>query len=237
MKIWAIADLHLPGERNKTMNQFGAVWANHPAKIVNNWRTIIDEDDIVLIAGDVTWATKFDSITADLNLISALPGRQKILIRGNHDYWWKNHKKIFKSLPNRIKCLCGNAIKIEDQIICGTRGWISPSDPCSDPLDNKTYQKELKQLEKALQEATRLQTNHEPIHVILHFPPFTTTGMKTRFFDLLAQYKIKTCTYGHFHMKEEWEKIPKGIINGINFILSSTDYLAHKPVLIWDQNQ
>ena len=237
MKIWAISDLHLPGEREKTMNQFGAIWANHPAKIVNNWRSMVDEDDIVIIAGDLTWATQFDSITSDLNLISALPGQQKILIRGNHDYWWKKHKKILKSLPNRIKTLCGDAIKIQNQIFCGTRGWISPSDPCSDPLDNKTFQKEMKQLEMALDAAILLQTNDEAIHVVLHFPPFTTAGKKTQFFDLLCRYRIDTCTYGHFHMQEEWEKIPKGLVNGINFILSSTDYLAHKPVLIWEQNQ
>ncbi len=102
MKIWAISDLHLPGERNKIMNQFGAIWANHSDKIINNWRNIIAEDDIVIVAGDVTWASKYERVLIDLNLISNLPGQQKIMVQGNHDHWWKQHKQILTSLPKRM---------------------------------------------------------------------------------------------------------------------------------------
>ncbi|MGK0289701.1 MAG: putative phosphohydrolase [bacterium] len=233
MKIWAISDTHLSHNDSRTMNQFGDIWINHPAKIMENWSRVVSYQDIVFVTGDLSWSYKLEHGLIDLRKLHQLPGKSKVIVKGNHDIWWKKLNMLQKSAPASILPLQGTAIQIGDQVICGTRGWISPNDVCSDPLDKKTFLKEMDRLEKALEEAMSLDPKHG-IHLLLHFPPFTTTGAKTAFFDLLKKYPVVTCTYGHFHMEPEWEAIPKGMIDGTFFQLASTDYLNHTPVCIWD---
>ncbi len=233
MKIWAISDIHLPGEIKRTMEFFGNVWNDHPGKIVENWRRIVGTDDIVLIGGDISWSYKLEGAMRDLNRLASLPGHSKVIIKGNHDIWWKTYQLTKNALPNSLIALEGNTVKINDQVICGTRGWLAPNDPCFDQLDMNTFQKELKLLKRSLDEAVSLNPVLG-IHVLMHFPPFTTIGLKTKFFELLKEYPIQSCIYGHFHLKKEWRKIPNGMIDGISCQLTSSDYLNHKPILIWD---
>ena len=233
MKIWAISDVHLPGAKGRTMDYFGKVWNDHTHKISRNWRRIVDREDIVLIGGDISWSYKLEGAMADLGRLADLPGKTKVIVKGNHDIWWKKLHKIVPALPNSVIAMEGSAIKIEGQIFCGTRGWVAPNDPYFEQLDMKTYRKEMELLERSLEEAMAFDPK-QGIHVLLHFPPFTSTGHKNRFFDLLKQYPTLSCTYGHFHMREEWQKTPRGEVDGISCRLTSSDFLNHIPTLIWD---
>lgn len=231
MKLWAISDLHFSHDGSKTMDQFGKIWSDHPDKISVNWRKTVKSKDLVLVAGDISWARKGVDALKDLNKIDRLPGDKKIIVRGNHDHWWKGYDKLVKSVPESIIPLAGNAVKVNDEVFCGTMGWLAPNDPCSDPLDAKFFNRELEELKKALDHALELKPENG-INLLLHFPPFTTQGKETAFSKLIAEYPVTNCVFGHFHFPEEWEAVPQGIVGSCNFLLTSTDYLEHQPKLV-----
>lgn len=231
MKIWAISDIHYPENSINLMASFGKFWVNHIEQIFRHWDDQVRRQDLILLGGDLSWATKEERGLKVLRRLSDLPGLKKIIIPGNHDVWWKNNLSISDKSPEDIIPLYGQAVKIGRTVICGSKGWLAPNDPCFDNLDPKPFKKEYELLKKGLDEAMDLKPE-EGIHLILHFPPFTTKGKQTRFFDLIKQYPIITCSYGHFHFQEEWDLIPKGEIEGIQCFLTSSDYLRHRPVLI-----
>lgn len=233
MKIWGISDTHLAAHNGNPMPAYGPIWTDHKEKIIENWHATINVEDSVLIGGDVTWATDMEKALVDINLLDRLPGRHKFLVKGNHDVWWKTYPDVLKMMPKTMNALAGNAILKEGHAICGTMGWLAPNDPCFDNLDMNFYKKELLYLENALNAAIRLNPQNG-IHLLTHFPPFTTKGRETPFFDLITQYPVTTCTFGHFHIQEEWNCLPQGNIDGVEFRLISTDFLCHKPYLIWD---
>lgn len=232
MKVWAISDTHFSGRVERNMNAYGEIWVDHETKIKRNWKETVGRADIVMIGGDISWATKLDKALVHLRQFSDLPGKYKIMVKGNHDHWWKKRDKLQMALPADILALQGSALEVEGEIFCGTRGWLAPNDPCSDPLDGKTFQKEMGLLEAALEEGLALGGGERGLHVLLHFPPFTTDGAKTAFWELIVKYPVKTCTYGHFHMKDEWERIPKGDVDGVLCFLTASDYIKHTPQLV-----
>lgn len=233
MKIWGISDTHLANSQANSMSFYGSVWVNHLEQIVQNWNDRVGMDDIVLVGGDITWANRLNTAMKDIRLISRLPGKAKIIIKGNHDGWWREYKEVCSAVPKNVKPLEGNAVKIDGQVICGTMGWLAPNDPCFETLDRGKYRHELEQLRSALEAAKKLEPE-KGIHLLLHFPPFTTNGYQNSFFDLIIDYPVVTCTFGHFHLPSEWESVPQGEINGIVFRLTSTDYLNHKPFPVWE---
>jgi len=233
MKIWAISDTHFSDNEINRMENFGRIWSNHSQQIVQNWGQSVRFKDIVFVGGDISWANKMERGMIVIKRFSSLPGQAKVLVRGNHDIWWSDHDKFCQTVPKDVYPLWGSAVKIAGHVICGTGGWISPEDPCADSMDGPTYRRELKLLEKALDEAVELKPE-EGIHVLLHFPPFTTEGLKNGFFHLMKKYPVITCSYGHFHMPEEWKKIPKGLVDGIQCNLTASDYLKHQPAKIWE---
>ena len=125
MKIFAISDLHLSNSCDKPMDIFGGNWEGYTDKIIQNWNKRVGTEDLVLIAGDISWAMKLEEAQADLDWIDKLPGR-KIIIKGNHEYWWKSISAVREILPQSIMAIQNDAIKIDDFIICGTRGWTVP---------------------------------------------------------------------------------------------------------------
>lgn len=233
MKIWGLSDTHFPGSSKRQMIFFGKTWHHHVDEIVNNWRETVDHDDIVLICGDITWSNNLKNALKDIRKLSELPGKYKILVKGNHDYWWNNHQQVCTEFPDNMKSLESSAIKLNGHVFCGTEGWVSPNDSCFDNLDQKFFEREMALLEKTLEAAIKLKPE-KGLHLLLHFPPFTSEGVETPFYKLLIQYPLTSCTYGHFHLKKEWDRIPKGLINGITFNLTSTDYLNNRPALIWE---
>ncbi len=233
MRIFAISDTHFSLDPTRNMEGFGPIWKNHQEKILSNAKKVIAPGDILLIGGDISWEHKLDQALVHLRQLNDLPGFNKLFVKGNHDHWCKNLTKLKNSLPQGLQALMGNAVKLRGQVFAGTRGWLAPNDPCADDLDQKTFEKEMALLRQALDQAIELKPA-EGIHLLLHFPPFTTQGETTPFWDLLQSYPVATCTYGHFHMAAEWEAIPTGKVDGIACQLTAADYLNMTPYCIWD---
>ncbi len=235
MKIWGISDTHLAQNSPGTMEVHGQIWDQHRGKILKNWQATVNENDIVLVGGDITWAYTIKQAMPDIRTLSQLPGQAMVMVRGNHDVWWKGYEELCQAVPKNVKPVSGNAVKINGQVICGTGGWISPNDSDFDLLDMDTYKRELAQLENSLVAASEMDPI-DGIHVLMHFPPFTSGGHKTPFIDLISKFPVTTCTFGHFHIQKEWDSVPQGKINGTSYRLSSTDFLNHTPALIWEND-
>lgn len=210
MKIFAIADLHLSGSPPyKPMEKFGQHWQDHWQKICVDWQQRVSADDVVLIGGDISWAMRWEQAWPDLTAIMALPGR-KILIRGNHDYWWQTHAKMTKAANGELCFLQNNFFAAENWGICGTRGWIIPGHNEFKQSDQSIYLRELVRLQLSLDAAT--QAGYQQLIVILHYPPTDSSFRSTGFTELLAKYKVKICVYGHLHGDAAVEA-PQGSLN------------------------
>lgn len=213
------------------MDIFGQQWHNHTDRIATAWRAQVAPDDVVLIAGDISWAMKLVDALPDLAWIDALPGR-KVMIKGNHDYWWDRLGPLRPHLPPSITALEANAVDIGDAIVCGTRGWLAPDAPQFDPsTDLRIYNRELGRLDRALQHAHQLADMNRPIIVLLHYPPFLNqqpTGFALR----IAAAGAAACIYGHLHRPEDWAIAVQGRVDGVMYQLSACDYLQFRPVAV-----
>ena len=125
MKVWAIGDLHLSGANPKPMEKFGNHWKNHNEKISLAWRNMVSANDLVVVAGDISWAMKLPEAIIDLEWLARLPGR-KAIIRGNHDYWWSSLSKMRNIAPESIEFIHNSAVRVNDVVVAGTRGWMLP---------------------------------------------------------------------------------------------------------------
>lgn len=221
MKIYAIADLHLSGNPPaKPMDIFGSRWQNHWQKIQTDWRQKVSDHDIVLLPGDLSWAMRWQEAMVDLTEIIALPGR-KILIRGNHDYWWQTVSKMNKAVDNdQLIFLQNNFVSAGDWAICGSRGWICPGDKDFKATDLVIYQREIGRLRLSL-EAAR-QAGHNQIIVMLHFPPTDSSFRPTGFTELLNEFAVQICVYGHLH-GEAAKSGPNGIHSHTAYLLVACD--------------
>jgi predicted phosphohydrolase len=227
MKIYAISDLHLNNSTNKPMDIFGEQWIGHWDKIKVDWNSKVTEDDIVLVAGDISWAMSLSDAMVDLISIGELKGH-KFLIRGNHDYWWSSYSKITKQAPDGISFLQNNAIKLDKYIICGTRGWTVPEDENNYPVeDKKIFDRELIRLSMCLESAKKLQTSGEEIIVMMHYPPFNSNFADSEFTKLIDKYNIKKVIYGHLHGNKSRYKL---VVNkhSTDYYLTSCDILNNQ---------
>lgn len=236
MAIWALSDPHLSFGHAKPMHIFGEHWRNHPAKIEQGWKARVRPADTVLVTGDLSWARTFRHALQDLRWLDALPGAAKLVVRGNHDQWWPATADEWGQVPRTLRLLEGKAVAIGDDVFCGTGGWLSPQDPYFEPLDRPMYERELAAFERALEEADQLlREQGDPsrgIHVLLHFPPYTSHGEPTAFDGLLRRYPARTVTFGHFHLPEEWAACPRGAVDGVHYTLASADFVAFTPAAI-----
>ncbi len=135
MRIWAIADLHLSLAMPKPMDVFGERWRDHPQRIAEAWRERVADDDLVLIAGDISWALKLPEALIDLQWIMNLPGT-KVLTKGNHDYWWDAARKRRAELPESITLVEADAVLCGEWVLCGSRAWVSRGHPTFDPASD-----------------------------------------------------------------------------------------------------
>lgn len=225
--IYAIGDLHFSFSKEKPMSIFGEHWKNHHIKIRENWNRVINDDDLVVICGDISWAMKLEDSKADLTYINELKG-EKVLIKGNHDLWWPSNQKIsqvFKDMNYSMKYIHNNAYVYNNIAICGTRGWVVEGAVEYTAKDKKIYLKEAKKLENSLKSIT---AQHEHIIVAMHFPPMNEKRDESLFVKLFKEYGVKTVVYGHLHGREAFANAPIGIIGGINYQLVSADYLDFK---------
>ena len=229
MSIWAIADLHLGNAVNKPMDIFGDQWGNHQEKIKEGWQSVVGEGDLVIIPGDISWAMQLSEAVFDLEWIASLPGK-KVMVRGNHDYWWSSLKKIQEILPESLSVIQNNHFPWGDIAVCGTRGWLSPEDQRSaSEADEKIYRRELQRLELSLKSAR--ESGFEKIIAALHFPPFAYGMKSSGFTQLISEYKVKYCIYGHLHA-EAIKNAFVGESEGVEYVFASADFLNFTPTLV-----
>lgn len=225
MSIFAIADTHLSLGTNKPMDTF-AGWNNYVSRLKKNWNSIIKPQDTVVIAGDISWAMNFDELIPDLRFLNSLNGI-KLISKGNHDYWWNTMSKMNKLVDEQgfdtIKFIYNNSYSVEGISVCASRGWMFESE---EEHDEKVLKREVMRLKMSLDSAEC----DEKI-VFLHYPPITTQTECDEIIELLNNYGIKKCYYGHLHASAAKLAIDENI-NGIDFKLISADRLKFIPLLI-----
>lgn len=228
MAIYAIGDLHLPGGQEKPMDVFGSHWDDHASRIIAQWKRAVSPDDLVLIPGDISWAMHFEQAKDDLGAVAELPG-EKVLLRGNHDYWWSSIAKIRDWLPETMHALQNDAFKWRDAAICGTRGWVFPTEQNPlDETDTKIFRRELIRLELSLKQASGLGL---PIIAMLHYPPMLRDTLNTAFTGLLEAYGVSLCCFGHLH-DMGIQNAFQGVLRGVSYHLVSCDAIDFTPKLI-----
>lgn len=232
MSLYAIGDLHFSTENPKPMNIFGDNWDNHEEKIITNWREVVGAEDTVLVLGDTSWAMNLQEAKADLDIVKALPGK-KIFIKGNHDYWWASLSKVNAMYQDDDMNFIQNGyFTYGDYAICGSRGWLCPNEVKFDENDMKIYKREVMRLEMSIQAA--VNAGHQNLIAITHYPPTNDELEESEFTKLYEKYGVKKVIYGHLHGKESFDMGLKGIRNGIEYILASSDYLDFKLVKVLD---
>lgn len=220
MKVFAISDLHIATTTNKPMDIFGNKWVGYLDKIKQDWQNKVSQEDIVLIAGDLSWAMKLEDAMVDLSFLSSLKGK-KVIIRGNHDYWWSGISKIRKSLPSDIFALQNDSVKFDNVIICGSRGWTLEENT---EQDKKLVAREVERFRLTLKDAIKQKNTGDKIICMIHYPPFNTSRENSPFTDLFEEYGVDYVIYGHLHGKDckaelEYNK------NGITYYLTSCDLI------------
>ena len=228
MSLFAIADLHLSLGEDKPMDIFSG-WDNYVERLEKNWRSIVKEDDTVVIAGDISRAMKLEETYTHFKFIQDLPGK-KIFLKGNHDYWWGTKSKIEKFLAennlNSISILFNNAYVCDEYALCGTRGWFLENDS---EADIKVLNREVGRLQASINEAKK--TGAEPI-VFLHYPPVYASTECAEIMDVLLNNNIKKSYYGHIHGHSNMKNAVEGMYKGIDFKLISCDRVSFTPILV-----
>lgn len=212
------------------MDIFGPVWHDYLDKIVIDWRERVTDEDVVILAGDYSWAMKLEDVVPDFDFLRNLPGK-KIIIRGNHDYWWSSVSRVREKLPPNTYALQNDAIKIGEYIFCGNRGWIIPEGKYDTAENRKIYARELIRLELSLQSAKKLQTADEKIVFITHYPPFNKNIEPSEYTRLIERYGVSFVVFGHLHGYVN-PKMYFNEINGVKYYLTSCDALKNKLVEI-----
>ncbi|MCX7615294.1 MAG: metallophosphoesterase [Clostridiales bacterium] len=231
MALFTIADLHLSESVNKPMDIFGGAWDNYTEKIKTNFNKTLHDDDIIVIAGDVSWGINLDEALADFQLLSNLPAK-KLIVKGNHDLWWNTIAKMKRFLEENclknIDFIYNNYFNYENIALCGTRGWFYEEDNGTEH-NKKIFRRELLRLEASLNAASL--SDAEQIYVFLHYPPLCKNYCCDELLSILKKYKVSKCFYGHLHGGSH--KLAKeGIIDGIEFRLVAADAVNFMPVLI-----
>lgn len=196
MRVLAIADPHLSGAEPKPMTVFGPGWEGHPEAFFEGWRRAVRDDDLVLVPGDVSWAMRLEGALVDLRALAALPGR-KVLLRGNHDYWWPSLRKLRAALPEGLWAIQNDAVRVGDVIVAGTRGWAVPGSPAFEEHDARIYAREVERLRLSLGAARALGDGY--LAVMLHFPPTNPRGEPSEMLDVLRSAEPDAVVFGHVH--------------------------------------
>lgn len=226
MHIYAIGDLHLSGEpASKPMEVFGEHWRNHKEKVAANWQNTVTAQDTVIVCGDISWAMTLEEAAQDLDWLAQLPGR-KLLLRGNHDYWWSSLSQLRACLPENMHAVQNDAFDAGECVFCGTRGWTIPLGQNAAAQDEKLYRREALRLEMSLKDAARI-ANGRPIFAMMHYPPLLpeTARQGTEFTRLLSEYGVKRCVYGHLH-GQSVQRGFSGSYRGVRYDLVSCDALG-----------
>ena len=226
-RVFAIGDLHLSlSVENKAMDVFGPGWANHVARLREGWQDTVNEEDLVLLPGDISWGLRPEEAEADLAFIHGLKGT-KVLLRGNHDYWWTGLSKVQRLLPPSLRAVQNNALLWGDAVIGGTRGWNTPlSADFSESRDRKIFERE--KLRQRLSLGAMDGREGRLRLFMLHYPPFNEKGEPTDFARGLADHGVDHCVYGHLHGRSCLGGF-EGAYEGTAYHLVSADHLQFVP--------
>jgi predicted phosphohydrolase len=227
MSVFAIGDTHLSFSTDKPMDIFKG-WFSHTEKLRENWERAVSDNDTVVIPGDISWAMKLEESEKDFAFLHSLPG-EKIILKGNHDYWWTTKAKMDAFLNKNgfdsIKILHNNAYKVGDYAICGTRGWFFDD---IQPESEKVILREAGRLRTSLEHGLKLGGE---LLVFLHYPPLNANEKCEEIYNVLMEYPVKRCFYGHIHA-ENIARYAHFNKDGIDFTLVSSDHLKFCPLLI-----
>ena len=223
--IWAIGDLHLDSTGSKPMDIFGDNWIDHDKEIIKDWKEKVSEDDLVLLPGDISWALRLDEAKRDLERIDLLPGK-KVMIKGNHDYWWGTMKKLRELQLKSIEFIYNSHFEYEDTIIIGTRGWDSRDSLEFDEKDETIFKRELNRL-KLSYESISKSNKDKTIIMMIHYPPFNIDGTPNEFLHLAKEFGVNSLVYGHIH-GPGLKYVKEGNYLGIDVKCVSSDYLDFK---------
>ena len=226
MALYAISDLHLSFASDKPMDVFGEHWLNHDERIKENWIKKINDEDTVLIAGDISWSIKMEDGMKDLEWIHSLPGK-KIISKGNHDYWWGSISKL-NGLYEDISFIQNNYFNYGDYAICGTRGWNPPGDK-NTQHDEKIYSREQIRLKLSLDKA--VNEGYSKIIVMIHYPPVNDKFEGSDFTKVFEDYGVEKVIYGHLH-GPSLKHVFEGNHGGVEYIMTSCDYINFDPIKI-----
>lgn len=225
MKVFAISDLHLPGGERKPMDVFGAHWERHFERVAEDWRARVGEGDLVLLPGDLCWAMTLSQAMDDIRAVGALPGA-KIILRGNHDFWWSSISRLRAALPEGMVALQNNAVRHGDVVVCGTRGWLTPGGVALGAEDQKIYLREIQRLSLSLADAQKKREGARLI-AMLHYPPFPDPETETGFTKLLEEYGVTDAVYGHLH-GAGLQNAFSGELRGVRYHQASCDGLGFR---------
>ena len=224
MSLYAIGDLHLCLGAPKPMDIFGGAWVGYMEKLKEGF-SCVSEDDTTILMGDLSWALDLDNAKSDFAWINNIPGR-KIILKGNHDYWWSTAAKFYKFCETNgffnQYILNNNHYEYEDWAICGTRGWFFEEERCN-LQDEKVFKRELLRLETSLRLA-----GDKPKLVFLHYPPRYKGYTCEPILDLLHKYQVRRCFYGHLHGASHGLAM-EGVWDGIDYRLLAADRIDFKP--------
>lgn len=242
MRLFAIADTHLPSSRQKSMDVFG--WTGHPRPLQRAWDELVKADDVVIVAGDISWATRPSEVVDDLRWLDERPGR-KVLVRGNHDFWWGDSTAKLKRLLEPYRTVEGflhnSAALVGRWVIAGSRLWTAPEAPPlpggelgGEDVRPHYVERECRRLMLSIEDALRLE-GAAPVAltrvVAVHFPPLYANRQPTAFSRIIEGFAPKVCVYGHLHAAG----IPAGFVGsegGIRYVIASCDAAGFSPILL-----
>ena len=223
MALYVIGDLHLSLSGNKSMDIFPG-WHNYVDRTRQNWLAKIQPEDTVVLAGDTSWGMSFAEAKADFEFVNALPG-QKIILKGNHDYWWSSLTRVREALPEGMYALQNDAMTLEGITFCGSRGWTCPQS-AGDTENERLYARELLRLRMSL-ECAHKRSPDGPVVALTHFPPLGEGGVRTRVSDLMAEFHVNDVVYGHLH-GASIKTAYSGQVDGVRYHYVACDGLGFK---------
>lgn len=214
------------------MHVFGEHWQGHDQKMAASWDASVGADDVVLCPGDLSWALKLPEAALDLAWIAARKGRLKILTRGNHDYWWSAIGKVRSALPETLVALQNDAVDLGEVVVAGSRLWTCPGALDWDAHDEKIYLREVERLRLSLVEGKQ-KAQGRPLLAAIHYPPFDKQQRSTAYSELLEEFGVKMCVYGHLHGRRAHRTAFEGDRNGVRYHLIACDHLQFAPITVW----
>lgn len=230
MKVFAISDLHLSSVCSKPMDVFGKSWENYFELICQDWQRKVSDDDLVLLPGDFSWGMRLAEALPDFDLVAKLPGT-KVILRGNHDYWWNTLTQVRNALPKGFYALQNDCLRFGDVLICGTRGWICPDGDNLSAENKKIFLREVERLKLSLAQMQQQRQPTDKVVAIMHFPPFNGRYDESEFTKQFVLANVPQVVFGHLHGKDCRSNLYMKKF-GIEFYLTSCDLVGNQLVQI-----